>query len=95
MESIIDISNGIKEPTFGYQNCNTSQVLVFDGYVKVRTSLYTQVNVWVNVILNHIGTRVNRGPIHLGMKVLAWCIDPNSIENKKIFKQSKIVKSSL
>ena len=41
MESLINIDNGIKEPTHGYQNCNTSQILIFGGYVKVRESLYT------------------------------------------------------
>ena len=41
MESLINIDNGIKEPTHGYQNCNISQILIFGGYVKVRESLYT------------------------------------------------------
>ena len=41
MASIININLGIKEPTCGYQNCHTSQILVFGGYVKVRESLYT------------------------------------------------------
>ena len=57
MVSIININNGIKEPTHGYQNCNTSQILIFGGYVKVRESLYTRVIIWVNTILNHIDTR--------------------------------------
>ena len=26
----------MKEPTHGYQNCNTSQILIFGGYVKLR-----------------------------------------------------------
>ena len=51
--------NGIKEPTYGYQSCNNSQTLVFGGYVKVRGSLYTQVIIWMNTILNHIDTRAN------------------------------------
>ena len=29
----MNIDNGIKEPTCGYQNCNTSQIMIFDGYV--------------------------------------------------------------
>jgi hypothetical protein len=41
MLSIINIINGIKEPTCGYHNCNTSQMLIFGGYVKVRDSLIT------------------------------------------------------
>jgi hypothetical protein len=41
-----------------YQNCNFSQILIFGGYVKVRESLYTQVMLWVNTILDHVGTIV-------------------------------------
>ena len=36
----------------------TSQILIFNGYLKVRESLYTQVIIWVNIILNHIDTRL-------------------------------------
>ena len=57
MVSITNINNGIKEPTCGYQKYNSSQILIFDGYVKVRESLYTQVIIWVNTSLNHIDTR--------------------------------------
>jgi hypothetical protein len=39
MISIIKINNGIKEPIYGYQNCNTTQILIFGGYVKVRESV--------------------------------------------------------
>ena len=28
--------NGMEETTLGYQNCDTSQILIFGGYVKVR-----------------------------------------------------------
>ena len=59
MVSIININNGIEEPTCGYQTCNTSQILIFGGYVKVRESLYARVIVWVNTILNRIDTRVD------------------------------------
>ena len=51
------IISGITEPTCGYQNCNSSEILIFDGYVKVRETLSTQVFIWVNTILNHIDTR--------------------------------------
>ena len=57
MVSIININNGIKEPTCGYQNCNTSQIMKYGGYVKARESLYTQVIIWVSTILNHIDTK--------------------------------------
>ena len=40
MVSIIDISNGFKEPTCGYQNCNISHILLFSGYLKVRIIAY-------------------------------------------------------
>ena len=49
--------NGIKEPTRGYQNSNTSQIFIFGGYVKVRESLYTRVIIWVSNILDHSDTR--------------------------------------
>ena len=38
--------------------CNTTQIVIFGGYIKVRGSLYTQVLIWVNNILKHIETRV-------------------------------------
>ena len=34
MVSIININHGIKEPTLRYQNCNTSQILIYGWYVK-------------------------------------------------------------
>ena len=40
MVSIINI-NSIKEPTHEYQNCNSGQIFIFGGYVKVRIYLYT------------------------------------------------------
>ena len=41
MVSVFNINNGIKEPTRGYQDCNTSEIFIFGGHVKVRESLYT------------------------------------------------------
>lgn len=41
INSINYINNVIKEPTCGYQNYDTSQILIFGGYVKVRESLYS------------------------------------------------------
>ena len=43
---MIDINNGIKELTHGYQNCNTNQIMIFGGYLKAWESLYTQVIIW-------------------------------------------------
>jgi hypothetical protein len=40
MVSIININNGIKELTHGYQNYNTSETLIFDGNLKMREFLY-------------------------------------------------------
>ena len=50
MELRININDGIKEPTWGYQNCNTIQILIFGGHVKVRESYYTQIITWVKTI---------------------------------------------
>ena len=59
MASITNISNGIKEHACNYQNCNSSQLLIFGRYVKVRESLYVQVVIWIDTMsLNHINTRV-------------------------------------
>ena len=55
--SKINVNNGTKESTHGYQNCNTTEILIFGGYVKVRESLCTRVSIWVNTILSHIDTR--------------------------------------
>ena len=33
MVFIINRNDGVKEATRGYQNCNTSQILLFGGYV--------------------------------------------------------------
>ena len=55
---IININNGKKEPTCGYQNCNTSQILIFGGYVKVRESLYIRIIILVNTILAMNDTKV-------------------------------------
>ena len=51
------INNHIIKHTRGYQNCNTNQILVCDGNVKVRDIVCTWVDIWVNLILNHIDTR--------------------------------------
>ena len=45
-------------PTHGCQNCNANPILIFSGCLKVRESLYTEVIIWVNTILNHIDTMV-------------------------------------
>ena len=58
MVSIINIDNGITKHTHGYQNCNTCQVLMLGGYVKVREYFNTQVIIGVKTIPNHIDTRV-------------------------------------
>ena len=79
MVSIMNIDNGFKEPTRGYQNYNTSQILIFGGYVKVRESLYT----WV--IFEPLWTIV-LGRFCLRITILAWYMDPNGIENKNIVK---------
>jgi hypothetical protein len=52
MLSIINIHTVVKELTYGYQNCNTNQIHIFDGYVKMRESLNTQVIIRINTILH-------------------------------------------
>ena len=49
---IININNGIKEPTRGYQDCNTSQVVVLGGLSKCENLCIPIVIIWVNVMLN-------------------------------------------
>jgi hypothetical protein len=78
--------HGIKDSTHGYQNYNTSQILMFGGYVKVKESLYTRVNIWVGTILKYIDTIVQ---LYLSKKVLAWCINLNYIKNKDAVKYLK------
>ena len=56
--SVININNGIKEPTRGYKNYETNHILIFGGHVEVSEFLHTQVINWVNAILAfHIDTR--------------------------------------
>ena len=42
---IINIDNGVKEPTHGYQNRHTNQILIFDECVEVKKPLSTQVTI--------------------------------------------------
>ena len=79
MASITNINNGTKEPTHGYQNCNTNQISIFDEYVKVRESLYARVITWVNLILNHIDARYEGSCVYINL---------NGVENKNTFKYS-------
>ena len=39
MVSLININSGIKEPTHGYQICNTTQILIFGGYVNINSGI--------------------------------------------------------
>ena len=55
---IININNGIKEPsTRGYQNCNTSQTLIFGDEYESKSIFAHLSYYWVKTILNHIDTR--------------------------------------
>ena len=49
MVLITNISNGIKELTCEYENCNTSQVMIFGVYVKGMESLYSHVTIFGSV----------------------------------------------
>ena len=77
---IIKNNNGMKELPHGHKNC--SHILLFDGYIKVRESLYTQVIIWINTILNHIDTRT----IYPSLLVLTWYTYPNGIKNNNTIK---------
>lgn len=68
MASTINIKNSSQEPTHAYQNYNSSQILIFKGYLKVRESLYIQVIIWANTIPSQINTKAI---LDLSMKVPA------------------------
>ena len=74
--AIINTDNGIKEPTHGYQNCTTSQLWIFGGYIKVRESLSTWVIIWTST---HFDTRAIL-PRYEGYCMVY--VDPNGIETQ-------------
>ena len=84
MVSIININNDIKEPTHGCQNCNTRIILISGAYFKMKESLYSQIIVWVNTILNHIDTSTilprYEGPcmVHIYIRINACKVFGNS-----------------
>lgn len=53
MVSIVDISDGINMSARGYHNCDTNQLFIFGGKVKVGEDLYV---IWTRIILDHVGT---------------------------------------
>jgi hypothetical protein len=63
---------------YWYQNCHTSQKLIFVVYVKMKKSLYTQVIIWLDTSLDHIDVRT--------ILLHAWYKDPNGIRIKHIIK---------
>ena len=65
--SIINIDNGITKHTRGYQNCNTCQVLMFSGYVKVRDYFKSP----VIMRSRPFQTILTLAWCYLGMKVIA------------------------
>ena len=76
------MKNGIIEPTCGYQDCHTSQISTFGGYVEMKEYLHTWAIINVNTIQNIFIPRW----FYLGMKVLSWYIDPHGMINKIIVK---------
>ena len=74
MVSIININNGIKEPTCEYQSCNASQVF-HNGWVSKGESIFVNLSYYLGQDL-----------FYVGLKVLAWYIDPNDIGSKNIHK---------
>lgn len=73
-------------PVCAYQNCNTSQVWIFRGYVKVRESLYTQVIIRANTMRIPFKTILILWQFCLGMKIHAWNIEPNDVKNENTIK---------
>ena len=80
--SVINIISGNKEPTRGYQNRHTNQILIFGGYHKMIISLCTHVNMLVGLIINHIDVSV----ILLGYEGSSMLYRPNGTENKNTIK---------
>ena len=67
----------LKTPTCKYESCNTCQILIFSGYVKVRESF-----VYPSSSLDqyHSNLLILRW-FYLDMKILAWYIlDPIGFE---------------
>ena len=63
------------QPTHGSQYCNTYQILICDGYVKSRESLYTKPIIGINIISNYVDIIV----VLLSMRVLVMYINLNEI----------------
>lgn len=55
--SIINMNNGIKGPTCGYHNCNSTQKSIHGRYVKVKESFHTLVIICFDTILDHVHIR--------------------------------------
>ena len=67
------MNNDIKEPTMGIKIAILLKFWFLVGMSR-RENLCTQDTVWVNTMLNQIGTKAI---FYLIMKVLAWYVDPN------------------
>ena len=65
-------------------NCNATHILIFGGYVKMRKS-FTPKLLYGSLPFYTI---LRLGRFNVGMKALAWCIDPNGFENKNTIKYS-------
>lgn len=50
--------NGVEKPMNGYQNRDIGQALIFRRYLNGRESLNTLLMRWVNLISEHIHTKV-------------------------------------
>ena len=82
---IININNGIKEPTCGHQYCNTSQFIdIWWTCQGERIFVYPSYNPFSTILI--------LAQSYLGLKVLAWYIymDTNSIKNNNIVEYSHL-----
>jgi hypothetical protein len=80
MVSIININNGIRNPAHGYQNCDTSPILIFGGCINVRDTLETPS---CYLVQSHSKPHKKLGCIKV---ILACYIDPNDIKSKNTVK---------
>jgi hypothetical protein len=81
-EQKLDIEEMVSKNLPWHYNYGTSQILICDGYVKVRESLNSQVIIRVNTILNDIDTRtvLSKYESRYENSCMVY-IYPNGIEN--------------
>ena len=82
INSYLTLINDIKEPTHVYQNCKINKMLIFNEYLKV--SIFLNPDYHLNQ--DYFEPYWYYGDFYLGVKILAWYIDPNDFLNENILK---------